>query len=104
MKWFGASWGAPCCEAADHAPTPIREMCLWCDEMIKFGDQGLIMPSVGRDGLCQTRGMHLDCYLKRVLPHTRECTHCRGKSPEEHADFCNSRKGEMCNCISLEEL
>lgn len=105
MKWFGKSWGAPCCDPEDHVPTPVRETCLHCLELILVGDQGITAPLVlGPDRVVMSAA-HLDCFLKRVLPHGPECPHCRGRARKDHALRCNQRQtGGDCNCIALEDL
>ena len=103
-QWFGQSWGAPICDPEDHCATPVRDPCLHCRELILVGDQGLVMPLV-EGAILRMVAMHLDCYLRRVLPHTRECPHCRGKERDEHARQCNYRQGGgNCNCVALEDL
>ena len=104
--WFGKSWGAPCCEPEEHFATPVREPCLYCGELILAGDQGLLMPIVNPDERsARVAAAHLDCYLKRILPHGPDCPHCRGKERDEHALRCEYRQsGGDCNCIGLEEV
>lgn len=57
VSWFGESWGAPCCDPADHARTPVGEACAFCEEPIADGDRGFAtgLPT------------HLECTLRSVL-------------------------------------
>lgn len=103
MKWFGKSWGAPCCEPEDHTDTPVGRHCFRCDELILVGDQGVSTPLVHKDSVITTHE-HLECFLRRIRPHGRECPYCRGKERSEHATRCESRQGGMCNCIDIEDL
>ncbi len=104
--WFGKSWGAPCCEDDEHFATPVRQPCMHCGEIILMGDQGMLMPVINPDEQSASiLASHLDCFLKRVLPHTRECPHCRGKARDEHATHCEHRvSGGDCNCVALEDI
>ncbi len=77
--WFGKSWGAPCCEPADHVATPIGRPCVHCAKPIGAHDQGLVSPLVRmEDGkrLVSLEPTHIDCFLRAVLP-CRGCPHCR---------------------------
>lgn len=48
MRWFGDDWGAPICQATDHAPTPIGVVCAhMCGHDIRPGDIGLLIPFCG---------------------------------------------------------
>lgn len=62
--WFGASWGAPVCEAASHKPTPTGEDCLYgCGKPIAAGDQGVVLPHCDQPGRFRMAAGHLDCFL-----------------------------------------
>jgi len=62
--WFGESWGAPCCDPAEHVVTPTGASCVECDRRIAEGDQGFILPG------SPTRPMvyHHICFLRTVIP------------------------------------
>lgn len=48
MRWFGESWGAPCCKnEEDQINTPIGRQCEVCDEKIKEENQGFLIPFAG---------------------------------------------------------
>jgi len=57
MKWFGESWGAPCCETSEHVATPIDAPCLRCEVPIADGDQGFVVAfhAAEGDGWASTR-------------------------------------------------
>lgn len=104
--WFGQSWGAPVCEAEDHVPTPVGKPCIDCLETIVLGDRGIVTPLLLAEGSI-TVAQHLECFLKKILPHGPDCPHCRGKEPEEHHPRCNYRtvaSDGRCNCVALEDL
>lgn len=104
--WFGESWGAPCCTEDEHISLPLGTMCAGCDELILQEQQGVALPLASlHPEQCRLLYYHLDCYLRRVLPHTAECTHCRGRERNEHATYCEFRQGTgNCNCVRLEDL
>lgn len=107
-RWFGKSWGAACCEAEAHAPTPVGRPCMHCREPILEGSQGLIHPVVGeRIGNMAAYSMeptHLDCFLKTIRPHGPECPHCRGAERIDHDRDCAYRvSGDNCTCIPMPE-
>lgn len=103
--WFGKSWGAPCCDPEDHVATPIGKSCLHCGELILAGHHGFTMPLVHLDGSATVEVSHYECFMRRILPHGRECPHCRGKARSEHALRCNHRQtGGDCNCVALEDV
>ena len=103
--WFGESWGAPACDPEEHVATPVGKSCIGCDELIKAGDQGVTMPLVRLNLPAMMIAYHLDCYLKKIMPHTRECVRCRGIERDDHATYCQYRMlGGECNCINLEDV
>jgi hypothetical protein len=97
--WFGKSWGAPVCDPEDHAETPVGSKCWRCKKDIAADDQGVTMPLVGVEGVTLIHA-HLDCYVKTLLPHTRECKRCRGRERQTHAPSCEYRaRGGECDCL-----
>ena len=83
--WFGESWGAPCCEPADHVATPVGRKCLHCSKPIEATDQGFVSPYVrSEDGtgkgsmVSSLEPTHLDCFLAAILP----CKGCPNCQPE----------------------
>lgn len=86
MKWFGESWGAAICDPREHLPTPVGQACLYCEERIVLGDQGVVMPLVmgpvhGGAADARSAPEHLDCMLRlaigSVSHQRRECA-CYG--------------------------
>jgi hypothetical protein len=101
-KWFGKSWGAPCCEEDEHLPTPVGQPCLKCGKAIAAGDQGVLMPMVWMDKRATVEAQHLDCFLKSILPHGPDCERCRGLERESHKWSCSYRKhGGDCDCLRV---
>lgn len=73
MKWFGEPWPHPdfraevCSDDADRVEVPIGEICLWCDQIIVPGDQGVEIP-MSLEGLVVTLGAyHVRCFLTEVV-------------------------------------
>ncbi len=100
VRWFGKSWGAPCCAEDEHAPTPIGEPCARCREPVLLGHQGLIVPAFSLEKGPHAIAYHLDCYLQSVLRHGPDCSRCRGKEMHEHEPDCAYRsRGERCDCL-----
>lgn len=107
-KWFGHSWGAGVCEPSDHMKTPIGERCLYCEEPIIWNSQGVTMQCIGDVKVAvngveaytsAVRAAHLDCFLKRILPHGPECEHCRGLERSAHRSGCHYlTRAEDGNC------
>lgn len=96
MKWFGASWGAPCCVPEDHVPTPVGLACERCDRPIEREgplSQGFIQPLMSSDGFAgpDDEGQvvmnhiahivyHLDCLVASFMP----CKGCPNCQPEKY--------------------
>ena len=100
MKWFGKIWNPRCCDPEDHAETPAGQSCLYCEKPIEINDQGIIMPMVPLDGPARDVPSHLDCFLKRILPHSFTCPRCRGRqSKEDHKPDCPYAQGGECGCF-----
>lgn len=106
-QWFGKSWGAPCCEEDEHVATPLWAKCSRCQEPIRDGDQGIVMPLVSMVGDAYTGTLiayHLDCFLGGILPHGPECPRCRGIEPRDHAPDCGMRSEKgLCTCQPMPE-
>ena len=105
-QWFGKPWNRHCCTPDARVELPKGKKCSQCDELLLQGDQGLALPHASTDPTeCGLRYQHLDCVLKRILPHDGTCLHCRGKDKSEHASLCAYRQsGGNCNCMRLEDL
>src|SRR5258708_15107040 len=65
MQWFGKSWGASICESIEHVPTPVGELCGWCEEVIEEQDGGLIIPHVTLNRVTPTP-RHLECFIRQT--------------------------------------
>jgi hypothetical protein len=73
VRWFGASWGAPVCDPAQHTATPVGMVCSGHDHLhsdrssfIVSGDQGVTLPYYGRTDRVERVAYHLDCWLHEV--------------------------------------
>ena len=89
MRWFGRTWGAPCCKPENHCLTPIGKPCYLhtcfgsrdTPDIIQNGDQGFTWPMVLTTDTEDTQGIivkpifaHLDCFLCSIT----------GKHPGKH--------------------
>lgn len=84
--WFGKSWGAPVCEPATHAPTPVGEPCLWCDEPIVADDDGVLIVHLADNGP-SLRPQHIECFERSItggVNHLmKQCECCGGTLPPD---------------------
>jgi len=106
-QWFGKNWGAPACEARNHAKTPVGELCARCYEPILVGHRGILRAHIEDivEGQAHytVRPIHLDCVLASHRPHGPECPHCRGKDIDEHTDECRASEVDFCTCMPIPE-
>ncbi len=75
--WFGKRPWGKLCHAMPHVPTPVGENCLHCEEPIKEGDEGEIMPP---------RPVHRECLLRMVIGsvgHQQGRCSCYGGNEED---------------------
>jgi len=84
--WFGVAHGAPYETDTPHVPTPVGELCLWCEEPIAADDDGLIVPVFGAPEY-RHAPYHYECHLRGIvggLNHQmRRCTCCGGTEPPD---------------------
>src|SRR4051812_31533512 len=62
--WFGnleRPWGK-LCVSMPYVATPVGQACLHCEEEIKEGDEGEMMPGGGA-----IRPVHAECLLRMVM-------------------------------------
>jgi hypothetical protein len=91
MKWFGKAYGAPYERDTPHAPTPVGEPCLWCEENIEAGDTGLIVGYIDTGEALTPRQVpyHYECYLRQIIGgvnhqlHLCCCPGCAGVLPPD---------------------
>lgn len=93
MKWFGESWGAPCCDPEDHVETPDGEACPGCIRSIRPGDCGFVLAAVLEDGFVDSIAWHRTCFIKTLIP-------------DAHHPNCATRRSPVraCDCIDLEDV
>ncbi len=117
MKWFGADWGAPCCDAADHVDTPTDTTCGYCGLAIKADDQGFVFPFITQllpndEALCVMQPWHLDCFLQNTGVVTRRarereaasratfvCAHCQREQRFRARDTAGRPVCEDCGYV-----
>ena len=90
MNYFGKPWDAPVTEFVDQGPTPVGELCLWCEEPIQDGDRGILLPCIGLENeQVRIRPEHLECHLRQIIggiAHLeKRCICCGGTDdPDDH--------------------
>ena len=77
-QFFGRRADAPRWDDATEILTPVGELCLHCEEPIKLGDRGTVMPVMASAEKCEPRidfrPAHLECDLRGIMSHImREC-------------------------------
>lgn len=70
--WFGEPWGAGgpayiCSSEADHIPTPVGSICLYCEEPIEEGDSGVTTPYIDAGTNVHMAAVHVECHLRQGL-------------------------------------
>lgn len=87
--FFGEPWPSGVCENARQRPTPVGELCLWCDEPIEDGQQGVFISAFGENGAVE-HPEHRECALRSVLGGVahleRRCT-CFGGGAHDDDDM-----------------
>lgn len=43
VRWFGPTWHAPINEVTLEAPTPVDDVCIYCNNPILLGQRGILM-------------------------------------------------------------
>jgi hypothetical protein len=70
MRWFGSAWKADVCTFGDQIDTPVNIPCPLCQELIKEGDQGLMIATVirweGDNCICREVPHHKRCLLAHI--------------------------------------
>ena len=67
MKHFG-DWGnAPVTFYSERVPTPVGELCLFCDKPIEEGDAGMIAPFFDEGEEWKERAHHRKCFLESIF-------------------------------------
>jgi hypothetical protein len=91
---FGGSWGAPICEGAPPAPTPVGVPCLECGVLIKEGDQGVVRPVLRLGRAATMEPTHKECDLRNAVGPP---AHLRGMflTPQQRAKV---PRAELCRC------
>lgn len=78
MRFFGPEpWGPARDGEAVMVPSPIGELCSWCDEPILAGESGCITPYLGKDGT-ELQLQHRECLARTMMGSVG---HQRGKCP-----------------------
>lgn len=92
--WWGEPWPAdwrengraPICEDdMAHMATPVGEPCLWCEERITDGDQGVMM-SYYNGKSSGLKALHIECEMRSVLggpAHFQKLCICCGGNEED---------------------
>lgn len=104
MRWFGKAYGAPYERDTPHAATPVGQPCLWCDEAIAEGDDGLLIPHVAEGGPREAP-WHYACHLRSIVGGVRhqlgQCTCCNlgGKLPPDPEGMTRRQAAEAAAAL-----
>ena len=94
QTFFGQRWDAPAFDEAREVPTPVGEVCLFCEEPVSAGDSGTHMAYVGAEGP-GVRAVHIECFLRQSLGSlshlTLRCS-CYGGTEHEGHDRDSARQ------------
>jgi hypothetical protein len=65
VRFFGARWDASYLDRAVQVSLPVGDPCVWCNEPIGSGDQGVMIPYLDMDDRSEwvswRRPWHRDC-------------------------------------------
>jgi len=86
MTWFGTSWGAPINDTCEQVAVPVGELCEWCEEPIRETESGIMLDSLGVDGI-RRAAYHVECQTRSVVGgynHLKgRCMCCGGTEPPD---------------------
>lgn len=91
MKYFGHAWN-PNIASLEQVPAPVGSPCVWCDELIKEEENGLIIPHI--DEVTTDRPYHPECFLRTIvgsLSHQQQLCSCFGGIDEEDPPSVSKR-------------
>jgi hypothetical protein len=63
LRTFGRRW----MPGSKLVETPVGRGCLHCKERVAEGDEGMLMPYVGEDGVVIIVPVHRECFLRSVF-------------------------------------
>jgi hypothetical protein len=66
IAWFGPAPFAVACNQLPQQPTPIGQLCQWCQEEITSDDCGFMVNSMVREKLIKVP-VHVECQLRRIV-------------------------------------
>lgn len=75
QPFFGEPWPSGICDDGTRVPTPVGELCQWCEEPIEQDDQGSFIGT--KDG---PRPVHRECSFRMVMGGIGHL--------EDHARWC----------------
>jgi hypothetical protein len=84
--YFGECWNPHVAKSHEKTPAPVGEPFSYCDELIKEGEQGFVVPHVGSSEDHSFRPVHLDCFLRQIygsLGHLQKKCSCYGGNEED---------------------
>lgn len=101
VQWFGEPYPsrehpAPIFELADEVPTPVGELCLYCDGPIFENDRGFSMPcGADEDGVIAAPE-HFECFVRQIfgsVAHQEKRCTCYGGTGTDDDDGELTRRG-----------
>jgi len=90
---FGPPWDAPNMEPSDdhqviQVPTPVGQLCTWCQTAIAEGDRGLFhaVAHINESGIHgSAEPIHVECHLRMILGSINHLTNrcsCHGHTED----------------------
>jgi hypothetical protein len=59
MRWFGEPWNSWICENLPKIDTPVKEVCIWCDEPILENESGIMFANGPL--------AHKNCFFRQII-------------------------------------
>lgn len=102
MKSFGEGWAPP---EMERVSTPVGSLCLYCQEPIAEGDQGVVMPFYSVNGASEV-AQHRACVVRTVIGSVghlkKKCT-CYGGTEEDPPDMTRRQGAEAAMLYLMTE-
>jgi hypothetical protein len=102
MKAFGEGWFPV---EMERTETPVGVLCLYCQEPIAEGDQGVLMPYLGNDGVSEV-AEHRACLVRMTIGsvgHLKRTCSCYGGTEEDPPELTRRQGAEAALLYLLTE-
>lgn len=68
MRWFGENSGSKVNATFSHAPTPVGDFCMFCNQPILKGDSGVLLYRLMSGGAWTEKPTHLQGCIEALQP------------------------------------